>query len=121
MQRYCSVPFSATLDNVRLRKLVESWGFFVVLLLFFQMLRGVAEQLMRRHVASHRGDSLTALLCSCALLAVEPALHPTPTGAAPPLGPLMGAGLPPTPGDAHTLLLLSTSLPWVSLLPCAPA
>ena len=41
------------------------------------------------------------------------ALHPAPVGAAPPLGLLVGAGLPMALGDARTLL--SSSLPWVPL------
>lgn len=56
-----------------------------------------------------------ALSHSCTLLAMQLALHPVPVGAAPPLGQLVGAGLPTAPGDARTLLLLSSSLPWVSL------
>lgn len=74
---------------------------------------GVAEQLMRRHVASRRGDGL-----ACASLQLRspgdgasPALH----GCCTPPGPLTCVGPPCPPGDAFTLLLLSSSLPRVLL------
>lgn len=68
---------------------------------------------MRRHVASRRGDGLAC--ASLQLRSPGDGASPAPHGCCTPPGPLTCVGPPCPPGDAFTLLLLSSSFPRVLL------